>query len=275
MLFFGRYGTFPKRENVPTVKQNLMAEFIGTWYLVMVAIGSTILPMTLSGVSVALAVFINAVAVAMVLFALIEALGSISGAHFNPSVTLALLSAKQIAPKKAGYYIMAQTTGGLVGLLVVGLMFYDFNSAVVAVSLNDKNYGQVIAEFIGTFILLGIIIGCVRGSSKHTGLAVAFGVGGMLIATASTMYANPAISLARIFTYAICGIAPLWAVMFVIAEVVGALSATYVFGIMFPAKLKDKMRPVRMSSQEAYYCWNWSRSNGREMLAIRMPEGFE
>ncbi len=227
-----------------------MAEFIGSMFLVVVAIGSTILPMTLSGITVALAVFINAVAVAMVLFALIEALGSISGAHFNPAVTLALLSAKQITPKKASYYIVAQITGGLVGLLIVGLMFYDYNSAILTVSGNVKNYGQVFAEFIGAFILLGVIIGCVRGGSKHTGLSVAFVVGGMLITTASTMYANPMVSLARVFTYAICGIAPYWAILFVIAEVIGALSAAYVFGIMFPTKLKEKCDPFECPPQK-------------------------
>ncbi len=235
---------------MPTLKQNLMAEFIGSLFLVVVAIGSTILPMTLSGVTIALVVFINAVAVAMVLFALIESLGSISGAHFNPAVTLALLSAKQISPRKASYYIMAQLAGGLVGLLVVGFMFYDFNSAILTVSGNAKNYGQVFAEFIGTFILIGVIIGCVRGGSKHTGLSVAFVVGGMLITTASTMYANPMISLTRIFTYAICGIAPDWATLFVIAEIVGALVAAYVFGIMFPTKLREKCDPFECPPQK-------------------------
>ncbi|MCX6651741.1 MAG: aquaporin family protein [Methanomassiliicoccales archaeon] len=228
---------------MPTLKQNLLAEFMGSLFLVVVAIGSTILPMTLPGATIALAVFINAVAVAMVLFALIETFGSISGAHFNPAVTLALLSAKQIAPRKASYYIIAQLAGGFIGLLVVGLMFFDYDSTIITVSGNVKNYGQVFAEFIGTFILIGVIIGCVRGSSKHTGLSVGFVVGGMLITTASTMYANPMVSFARMFTYAICGIAPCWAALFVIAEVIGALGAAYVFGIMFPTKLKEKCDP--------------------------------
>ncbi len=236
--------------NLPTLKQNLMAEFIGSMFLVVVAIGSTILPMTLSGVTIVLAVFINAVAVAMVLFALIETLGSISGAHFNPAVTIALLSAKQISPKKAVYYIIAQVAGGLIGLLIVGLMFYDYNSTIFTVSSNVKNYGQVFAEFIGTFILIGIIIGCVRGGSKNISLSVAFVVGGMLITTASTMYANPMVSLARVFTYAFCGIAPLWAVLFMISEIIGALSASYVFGIMFPTKLKEKCNPFECPPQK-------------------------
>jgi glycerol uptake facilitator-like aquaporin len=227
-----------------------MAEFLGSLFLVVAAIGSTILPMTLPGVTMALAVFINAVAVAMVLFALIETLGSISGAHFNPAVTLALFASKQISPRKAAYYIIAQIAGGLIGLLVVSFMFYDYNSTILTVSENSKNYGQVFAEFIGTFVLIGVIIGCVRGRSRNTSLSVAFIVGGMLITTASSMYANPMISLARVFTYAFCGIAPNWAVLFVIAEIVGALSATYVFGIMFPAKLKEKCDPFECPPQK-------------------------
>lgn len=234
---------------MPTLKQNLLAEFMGSLFLVVVAIGSTVLPMTLPGATIALAVFINAVAVAMVLFALIETFGSISGAHFNPAVTLALLSAKQITPKKASYYIIAQLAGGFIGLLVVGFMFYDYDSAIIIISGNAKNFGQVFAEFIGTFILIGVIIGCVRGGSKHTGLSVGFVVGGMLITTASTMYANPMVSFARMFTYAICGIAPYWAVLFVIAEVIGALGAAYAFGIIFPTKLKEKCEPFECPPQ--------------------------
>jgi glycerol uptake facilitator-like aquaporin len=227
-----------------------MAEFFGSMFLVVVAIGSTILPMTLPGGTIALAVFVNALAVAMVLFALIETLGSISGAHFNPAVTLALLAAKEISPRKAGYYIIAQLAGGLIGLLVVGIMFYDYNSTIITISSNAKNYGQVFAEFIGTFILLGVIVGCVRGRSKHTSLSVAFVIGGMLITTASTMYANPMVSVARMFTYAICGIAPFWAALFVIAEVIGAFCSVYVFGIMFPAKLKEKCDPFECPPQK-------------------------
>jgi glycerol uptake facilitator-like aquaporin len=228
---------------MPTLRQNLLAEFIGSMFLVIVAIGSTILPMTLPGWTIALTVFINAVAVAMVLFALIEAFGSVSGSHFNPAVTLALLSTKEITPKKAVFYIMAQMAGGFIGVIVVGLMFYEYNPTILTVSQNTKNMGQVFAEFVGTFILVGVIYGCVRGGSKNTGLAVAFVVGGMLVTTASTMFANPMVTFARIFTYAICGIAPGSAVMFMIAEVTGALLAAMVFTIIYPTKLKERCDP--------------------------------
>jgi len=228
---------------MPTLRQNLLAEFIGSMFLVIVAIGSTILPMTLPGWSIALTVFINAVAVAMVLFALIEAFGSVSGSHFNPAVTLALLSTKEITPKKAAFYIGAQMLGGFLGVIVVGLMFYDYNPTILTISENTKNMGQVFAEFVGTFILVGVIYGCVRGGSKHTGLAVAFVVGGMLVTTASTMFANPMVTFSRIFTYAICGIAPASAVLFIMAEIAGALVAAMVFSVIYPMKLKEKCDP--------------------------------
>ena len=228
---------------MPTLKQNLMAEFIGTMFLVAVAIGSTVLPMTVPGWTISLTIFINALAVAMVLFALIETFGSVSGAHFNPAVTLAILSSKEISPRKAAYYIMAQMAGGFIGLLIVGFMFYGYNPNILIVSSNVKDAGQVFAEFVGTFLLIGIIFGCVRGRSKNTSLAVAFVVGGMLITTSSTMFANPAVTFNRMFTYAICGIAPVSGVLFIIAEVVGALVAVVVFSTIFPAKLKEKCEP--------------------------------
>jgi len=235
---------------MPTLKQNLIAEFLGTLFLVVVAVASTILPFNLDGSTVVLVVFINALAVAFVLFALIETFGSISGAHFNPAVTLALLAAGDITRKKAGQYIAVQMIGGLVGLLVAHLMFFGTASTFYAdtnvlftISESVKEPATFFAEFVGTFLLVGVILGCVRGGSKHTGLSVAMVVGGMLVTTSSTMFANPAVTIARMFTYSICGIAPESAVFFILAEVAGAMSAAVVFGYLFPAKLKDKCDP--------------------------------
>jgi glycerol uptake facilitator-like aquaporin len=235
---------------MPSLKQNLIAEFLGSMFLVIVAIASVILPFNLEGSTVALAVFINALAVAFVLFALIETFGSVSGAHFNPAVTLALLAAKDIDKKKAASYIVTQFAGGFLGMLIAHLMFYGTTSTfypdtstLITISSNVKVPALYFAEFIGTFLLVGVIIGCVRGGSKSTGLAVALTVGGMLVTTSSTMFANPMVTFSRIFTYAICGIAPESALFFIIAEIVGALSAAYVFGYLYPAKLKDKCDP--------------------------------
>ena len=228
---------------MPTLKQNLLAEFIGSMFLVIAAIGSTILAFNVLGASLALTVFINAIAVAFVLFALIETFGSISGSHFNPAVTLALYFAGQMKKRRAVYYVAVQFLGGFIGLILTHLIFFDTVPTLITVSENAKSPGLYLAEFLGTFILMGVIIGCVRGGSKHTSLSVAYIVGGMLITTASTMYANPMITFCRIFTYAICGISPVDALFFVIAEVTGALSAVVVFGSIFPMKLKDRCDP--------------------------------
>ncbi len=89
--------------------------------------------------------------------------------------------------------------------------------------------GQYFAEFVGTFILIRVIYGCVRGKSSHTGLSITFVVGGMLLSTASTIFANPVVTLTRMFTYSICGIVPLSGLVFITMEVTGALLAMVVF----------------------------------------------
>lgn len=159
---------------MPSLKQNLLAEFLGTMFLVTVAIASVILPFALDGSTVVLAVFINALAVAFVLFALIETFGSVSGAHFNPAVTLALLASKEIDKRKAACYIGVQLAGGFLGMLVAHLMFlgttstfYPDTSTLITISSNVKLPALYFAEFIGTFLLVGVIIGCVRGVQAH------------------------------------------------------------------------------------------------------------
>jgi glycerol uptake facilitator-like aquaporin len=132
-------------------------------------------------------------------------------------------------------------------MLVAHLMFFGTTSTfypdtniIITISNNTKLPALYFAEFVGTFLLVGVVFGCVRGGSKNTALSVALVVGGMMVTTSSTMFANPVITFNRIFTYAICGIAPTSAAFFIIAEVVGAISAALVFGYLFPAILKDK-----------------------------------
>jgi len=228
---------------MPTLKQNLLAELIGSMFLVIVAIASTILPYNVLNAGLPLTVLINALAVALVLFALIETFASISGAHFNPAVTIALLASKDIRPKVAGYYIIVQFVGGFLGLLTAHLMFFDTMHEIIVVSDIVRTPATFFAEFIGTFMLVGVIIGCVRGGSKSTSLGVAFLVGGLLITTSSTMFANPMVTFCRVFTYAVCGIAPASAVFYIIAEVAGALAGTLTFCYIFPSRVKDKCDP--------------------------------
>lgn len=212
-----------------SIGQSVLAEFIGSMFLVIAAISSTILAIDVLEASFALAILMNAIAVALVLFALIETLYPISGAHFNPAVTLAFLFSRDIKAKRAAAYIAAQFAGGFIGVIAAHLMFYDITPVLLVISENVKAPGLYFAEVLGTFLLLGVIYGCVRGGSKYISLSVGGVVGGMLITTSSTMYANPVVTFARMFTYAICGIAPLSVLFFVISEIIGAILAVWVF----------------------------------------------
>jgi glycerol uptake facilitator-like aquaporin len=144
-------------------------------------------------------------------------------------------------PRRAAGYISAQLAGGFIGLIFSHLMFYDKVSTILTISENSKTPGLYFAEFLGTFLLLAIIYGCVRGHSKQTSMSVGFVVGGMLITTASTMYANPMVTVVRMFTYSISGIAPASAVFFISAEIVGALTAAYVMTRLYPTKHEERV----------------------------------
>jgi glycerol uptake facilitator-like aquaporin len=227
-----------------TLRQNLIAEFLGTMFLTSTVIGSTILSFNVFGADMALAVLIDALATALVLFALIETLGSISGAHFNPAVTLALMLNKEIRPRKAAMYIAVQFIGAFAGMLITHIMFFDTRPDLIVISQNAKSAYQCFGEVVCAFLLVGVIFGCVKGGSRNTSLSVAFVVGGMIISSVSTMFANPALTFARMFTYAISGIAPISAVLFIIAELIGAALAFAIFArLLFPAKLKHKCDP--------------------------------
>lgn len=234
--------------------RNMVAEFLGTMGLIIVAIGSVLMPELVWGSTKAYEyVLINAVAVGFILFALIETFGPLSGAHFNPAVTLAQLYSKEISSKKAALYIISQLSGALFGVLLVNAMFYDTTQALVFVSENEKaTLSTFLSEFVCAFLLVAVIYGCVRGRSKNTSLAVGLFVGGMIVTTSSTMYANPAVDLARIFTNAACGIAPLSSLSFMVASILGAIAAVLVFNWLYPLKLNEdqKCDPFDCSRKE-------------------------
>ena len=239
--------------------RGLAAEFIGTMMLIVVAIGSIVLPQIVWGSTMPFEfVFINAIAVGFVLFALIETFGPLSGAHFNPAVTIALTVSGECSPKKAGCYIGVQLAGALAGALLIALFFHDsLQEGLFYISNIDRSsIYLVLSELFCVFMLVGIIFGCVRGGSDRTPLVVGLFVGGMILTTSSTMFANPAVIVARIFTEAACGISPLSALYFMIAGIVGAVIAAFVFGWLYPKKLKkgEKCDAFDCSAKEGCGC---------------------
>ena len=219
----------------------LVAEFLGSLSLVMVIVSSAILAYNILEADIPLSVLYIGLATGFWLFALIETLGPVSGCHINPAVTIAMMTTKDIDVKTGSYYIVVQIAGGLVGTLASHLMFIHVVPTVWTISDVARPAGCYLAEFIGTFILIGTIYGCIRGGSKFTGLAIGLVVGGGIITTSSTMFVNPQVTIARIFTYAIAGIRPLDAGPFIIAEILGAIAAAVVFSYLYPKKPEKEL----------------------------------
>lgn len=216
-----------------TLRARLIAEFVGTAFLLMAVVGSGIMGERLSGGNVAIALLANTLATGAALVALVLTFGPISGAHFNPAVTLADASQHGIPWGEAPGYIGAQIFGAFFGVVCAHLMF-----ALPLLSASHHNraeLSQVFSEFIATFGLLSVIWGCSRWRSS----AVPFAVGAYITAaywfTASTSFANPAVTLARAATDTFSGIRPADVPGFLIAQLLGAGSATWLFRTLAPA----------------------------------------
>ena len=209
-----------------------LAELLGSMFLVMAAISPIILFYHIIQTDLAIAVLADAVAVAFILMTLIEIFGPISGAHFNPAVTLAMVLQKSITIQKAITYVIVQILGGLLGMLASHLMFYQDIPTLITLSTIQRNGGTYLAEIFGTFILVLTILLLVSYKSKKIPQTVGMLVGGMLIATSSTMFANPQVTIARIFTYAAAGITALDAGVFIIMEVIGATLAVLCYRLI-------------------------------------------
>jgi len=210
------------------LKRRLAAEFLGTAFLLATVIGSGIMAQRLSGGNAALALLCNTLPTGAILSVLILIFGPISGAHFNPAVSLAFASRGMLAAKEAPIYIAAQIAGALVGVWVAHLMFevplWQLSTTVRVGS------GQWLAEAIAAFGLLLTIFGCVA----HVPGAVAYAVGLYITAaywfTASTSFANPAVTIARAFSDTFAGIAPGGVLAFIIAQLIGASAAVFLSG---------------------------------------------
>lgn len=216
-----------------TLQRRIAAEFLGTAFLLMAVVGSGIMGDRLSGGNVAIALLANTIATGAALVALILAFGPISGAHFNPAVTLADAWQRGLSWRDVPVYLAAQIAGAFAGVAAAHLMFVE---PLFSTSQHVRSGGaQLISEFIATFGLLSVIWGCVRLRSS----AVPFAVGAYITAaywfTASTSFANPAVTLARAATNSFAGIRPVDAPGFVAAQLIGAMAATAVFRWLVPS----------------------------------------
>jgi glycerol uptake facilitator-like aquaporin len=224
------------------VVRRAAAEFLGTAFLLMAVVGSGIMAERLAGGNVALALLANSVATGAALVALILAFAPVSGAHFNPAVTLADALRGKMAWRDVPVYMLAQFLGAFAGVATAHLMF---GLPVFFVSHHSRGGGSLLwSEFIATFGLLAVIWGCERSRSS----AVPFAVGAYITAaywfTASTSFANPAVTLARTASDTFTGIRPADAPGFIVAQVVGAVSATLCFRWLTAIPLDDVARKV-------------------------------
>jgi glycerol uptake facilitator-like aquaporin len=216
-----------------TISRRLTAEFLGTAFLVAAVIGSGIMAERLSGGNVAIALLANIIATGAALVALILAFGPISGAHLNPAVTLSVALENGISWLESSQYIAVQILGGITGAVAAHLMFGL--SAISPSHHARSGPAQFLSEFIATFGLLCVIWGCSRSKSETVPYAVGAYITAAYWFTSSTSFANPAVTIARSISDTFAGIRPVDAPLFVIAQLLGAISATFLFRWLTPA----------------------------------------
>ena len=200
--------------------QRLLAEAVGTAFLLMAVVGSGIAAQRLSPGDVGLQLFENAVATAFALMALIWAFGPVSGAHFNPAVTLADVVLHKRPATEGIAYVIAQVIGGIAGTILANLMF---ELPPVAWSSTARGgYGQLIGEVVATLGLLSVIFLISRRRGAVVAPAVGAYIGAAYFFTSSTSFANPAVTVARMFSDTFAGIHPASAPAFIAMQLVGA-----------------------------------------------------
>lgn len=220
--------------------RRLTAETLGTAMLLATVIGSGIVGERLAGGNVAVALLANTLATGAILVAIILTFGQISGAHFNPAVTICDAIQGGIKWRDVPFYTVGQTVGAFVGVGIANLMFelpVFFASQKVR-----TGSAQFLSEFVATFGLLTVIWGCVRLPSK---IIVPFAVAAYITAaywfTSSTSFANPAVTLARMMSNTFAGIRPVDAPLFIVAQLLGAFASTILFRWLIPQTKSEEI----------------------------------
>lgn len=217
-----------------TLHQRLVSEFLGTALLLAVVIGSGIMGENLAGGNVAIALLANTLATGAALVVLITIFGPVSGAHFNPAVTLIFLLRREFDKKVVIPYIAAQIMGGIVGVFMAHAMFAE---PILQISTKLRGGTALgFSEFIATFGLIMTILGSVRFKPDFVPVAVGLYITSAYWFTASTSFANPAVTIARMFSDTFAGIAPSSAPLFIIFQLAGALVGACVLGWMLKGR---------------------------------------
>jgi len=216
-----------------TVARRVVAEGVGTAMLLAAVVGSGIMAERLAGGNVAVALLANTLATGAALVALILTFGPVSGAHFNPAVTLADATQGGLAWRDVPLYLIAQIVGAFAGVAAAHLMFEV--PLFVASRHARSGLAQGFSEFVATFGLLAVIWGCARRRSAAVPFAVAAYITAAYWFTASTSFANPAVTLARSATDTFAGIRPSDAPAFIVAQLLGAGAATGLFRWLVPS----------------------------------------
>ncbi|NEQ50125.1 MAG: aquaporin family protein [Leptolyngbya sp. SIO3F4] len=207
--------------------RRLVAEGLGTFTLLATVVGSGIMAERLAGGNIAIALLGNTIPTGAILVVLILVFESISGAHFNPAVTLVFMLRREISVRESLLFVMAQVIGGIAGVFVAHIMFgnplIDFSATM------RTGLGQWVGEFVATFGLIGTILGCVKARPEAVPYAVGLYITAAYWFTSSTSFANPAVTIARGFSDTFAGIHPANVVAFVTVQLLAAVLANTFF----------------------------------------------
>ncbi|MGD0402348.1 MAG: MIP/aquaporin family protein [Candidatus Acidiferrales bacterium] len=216
----------------PTLLRRSVSEFLGTGFLVAAVIGSGIMGERLAAGNVAIALLANTIATGAALVALILTFDPISGAHFNPAVTFVDAVEKGVSWIDVACYVPSQCLGGISGAIAAHVMF---RLPLISISHHARaGSAQVFSEFVATFGLLCVIWGCSRHRSEMVGFAVGAYISAAYWFTASTSFANPAVTIARSLSDTFAGIRPSDVSWFIVAQFLGAVAATILFRWLVP-----------------------------------------
>lgn len=211
--------------------RRLAAEGVGTTLLLAVVVGSGIMAERLSPGSQAVALLANAVATGAALYVLITVFGPVSGAHFNPAVTLAAALRRELSPGRGAAYALVQLAGAYCGVALAHLMFGE---AIIQISVTDRSgSGQMLSEFVATMGLVMIIAGAAHSRPSVAPATIALYIVAAYWFTASTSFANPAVTAARMMTDSFAGIAPGSVIAFLFAQLAGAVVAVPLSRFLF------------------------------------------